>query len=92
MATMQTAQSRLLRREQRSAYFSPRGWVDGLVHPHVELWIEHVLDEAAELHQAVGLQVVQRDIVQRWNLHQNKSGCHLHVSVLWWHLLHPWRT
>lgn len=45
------------------SYFGLCVGVDGLVRRHVELWIEHVLDQTAELHEAVGLQVVQRDVV-----------------------------
>lgn len=69
-------------REQGSSYFGICRWIHCLIRSHEELWIEHVLDKATKLHQTVGLQVVQRDIVQRRNLHQNEGGCHLHVSVL----------
>lgn len=51
-----------------TAYFGICVGVHSLVGCHVELWIEHVLDQTAELDQAVGLQVVQRDVVQRWHL------------------------
>lgn len=68
--------------ERGRAYFSLCRWVNSLIHSHEELRIEHVLDEATKLHQAVGLQVVQRDIVQRRDLHQSESGCHLRERVL----------
>lgn len=56
--------------EQGSTHFSLCCWVNGLVRSHVKLWIVHVLDQTAELDQAVGFQVVQRDIVQRGDLLQ----------------------
>lgn len=62
---------------QRCAHFSLRGWVDGLVRAHVELWIKHVLDQTTELQEAVGLQIVQGDVVQRRDLHQNNNGSYL---------------
>lgn len=62
---------------QRCAHFSLRGRVDGFVRAHVELWIKHVLDQTTELHEAVGLQIVQGDIVQRRDLHQSNNGGYL---------------
>lgn len=63
----------LHRSERGSAHFSLCRWVNSLIHSHEELGIEHVLDEATKLHQAVGLQVVQGDIVQRRDLHQKRK-------------------
>lgn len=46
-----------------ATYFGLCVGVEGLVRRHVELRIKHVLDQTPELHKAVGLQVVQRDVV-----------------------------
>eukprot|EP00058_Branchiostoma_floridae_P018218 XP_002603707.1 hypothetical protein BRAFLDRAFT_93078 [Branchiostoma floridae] len=55
-------------RRQRD-YSSPSQLgVSDLVHPQIELRVKHVLHHTAELHQAVGLQVVQRGVIQRRDL------------------------
>lgn len=46
-----------------ATYFGLCVRVERLVRCHVELRIKHVLDQTPELHKAVGLQVVQRDVV-----------------------------
>lgn len=69
------------RKEQQSSYFCLCSWIYSLVCPHVELWVEHVLDHAAKLHQAVGLQVVQGDVVQRGDLSTHEDGCDYTADV-----------
>lgn len=54
-------------------HFSIRGSVHSLIHSHVELRVKHVLDEAAKLHQTVGLQVMQGNVVERRNLVQKRT-------------------
>lgn len=51
------------RQTAATAYFGLCVRVHGLVGCHVELWVKHVLDQTAKLDEAVGLQVVQRDVV-----------------------------
>ena len=59
-----------------SIYFGLGGRIDRFVCSHVELGIKHVLDQTAELHKAVGLQVVQWDVVQGWDLFELTKTTH----------------
>ncbi len=52
----------------RSTYFRVRCGIIRLINTHEKFWIKHILDHATKFHEAIRLQVVQGNIIQRWNL------------------------
>lgn len=52
----------------KSTYLRVRCGIIGLINTHEKFWIKHILDHTTKFDKAIRLQVVQGNIVQRWNL------------------------
>lgn len=67
------ANARLLGR-LRSTYFRVRRGIIRLINTQEKFWIKHILDHATKFHEAIRLQVVQGNIIQRWNLEKPEKN------------------